>query len=148
MRHFSFLCLLAAVGLAYEHATAGPSPATATCDVTVPIWEQPPRDPGANPFGFGPWYINADRTIWAHWSVGWASGPRGNKVMWLRPRGTQLEVAGRRLDADAPPLGARIPCCYTKGFQVTRLTFPTSGCWEVTARAGRHALRFVTSIAR
>jgi hypothetical protein len=48
-----------------------------------------------------------------------------------RPRGTQLLVSGRRLDASAPPIEAHIPCCYTSGFQIVGLLFPTEGCWDV-----------------
>src|SRR5437867_12811465 len=39
------------------------------CPVTDAIWAEPPRDPHADPFGMGPWYINADRTIWAGWDA-------------------------------------------------------------------------------
>ncbi len=59
------------------------------------------------------------RTLWAgpvpdndSWRVG------GNKVIWIRPQGTQLTIDGRRLDADASPLKTWIPDGYTTGFQV------------------------------
>ncbi|HYN88459.1 MAG TPA: hypothetical protein VER55_08005, partial [Ardenticatenaceae bacterium] len=109
--------------------------------------DQPPKDPNADPFGFGDWYINADRTLW----VGlleeqmWRAG--GEKVIWIRPAGSQLVITGHRLDAVAPPVHADIPCCYPTGFQVTGLTFPTEGCWEVTARTEEYELRFVTEVA-
>lgn len=118
-----------------------------TCAETQAVRDQPPKDPNADPFGFGPWYINADRSIWAGWDVGsWVSGEKGNKVLWIRPQGTQLKITGRRLDADAPPLKARIPCCYPTGFQATRILFPSAGCWEVTAKAGTSTLKFVARI--
>ncbi|MFX3824768.1 hypothetical protein ACJBTM_10570, partial [Streptococcus suis] len=83
----------------------------------------------ADAFGFGPWYINADRTIWASVPrAGWSAG--GDKVMWIRPAGSDLVVSGRRLDGEAPPLRADIPCCYPTGFQASGLIFPTGGCWE------------------
>src|SRR5256885_15196095 len=47
-----------------EAATLGTPPAEA-CPVTPPIYAQPAKDPNADAFGFGYWYINADRTIWA-----------------------------------------------------------------------------------
>jgi hypothetical protein len=68
------------------------------------------------------------------------------KVMWIRPQGTKLEVTGRRLDAEAPPMQARLPCCYPGGFQVSGLSFPTEGCWEISAKAGAHELTFVTRV--
>ena len=118
-----------------------------TCAETQAVRDQPPKDPNADPFGFGPWYINADRTIWAGWDVGsWVSGEKGNKVLWIRPQGTQLKITGRRLDADAPPLKARIPCGYPTGFQATRILFPSGGCWEVNAKAGSSTLKFVAKI--
>ena len=77
----------------------------------------------------------------------WKAGADGNKILWIRPEGTELKVSGHRLDADAPPLRADIPCCYPTGFQVTGLYFPTEGCWEVTAEAGKSRLQFVVEIA-
>jgi len=116
------------------------------CPTTLAIEDQPPDDPHADPFGFGPWFINADRTMWAYLDGGWTAGKNGNKVIWIRPAGTQLLVSGRRLDSEAPPLRADIPCCYTTGFQVTGLYFPTGGCWEVTAEAGESHLQLVVEI--
>ncbi len=130
--------------------TAAPAPAagaTATtddCPITQAIKDQPPKDPHADPFALSYWYINADRTLWVSLSdnQSWATG--GEKVIWIRPQGTQLVVSGQRLDGEAPQLQAHIPCCYPTGFQVTGLTFPTGGCWEVTAQAGKSELRVIT----
>jgi hypothetical protein len=118
------------------------------CQVTEPIRAEPPQDPNADPFGSGPWYVNADRRIWAGWdAVRMEAGEKGNKVLWIRPQGTQLTVSGRRLDADAPPPKASIPCCYPTGFQASGLAFPTEGCWEVTAKAGTSELTFVAKVS-
>jgi cytochrome c2 len=117
------------------------------CPLTAPVRDEPPRDPNADPFGLNYWYINADRTLWAGPVAGnypWQAG--GNKVIWIRPQGTQLTISGRRLDSDAPPLETWIPDGYRTGFQVTGMTFPTGGCWEITARSGGHDLRFVTTV--
>lgn len=117
------------------------------CPVTDAIWAEPPRDPNADPFGMGPWYISADRTIWAGWdAVRMVACPEGNKVLWIRPQGTQLTVSGRRLDANAGPASATIPCCYPTGFQASGLMFPTEGCWEISAKAGTSELTFVTRV--
>ncbi len=117
------------------------------CPASEAMRAVPPRDPNADPFGPGPWYINADRSIWAGWdAVRMVAGPKGNKVLWIRPQGTQLSVSGRRLDADAPPLTARIPCCYPTGFQSSHLSFSTEGCWEISAKAGTSELTFVTRV--
>jgi hypothetical protein len=118
-----------------------------SCPATGAIRAEPPRDPNADPFGSGPWYINADRTIWAGWdAVRMKAGPQGNKVLWIRPQGTQLKVSGRRLDSHAPPARAEIPCCYPTGFQASGLYFPTEGCWEISAKAGRSELTFITHV--
>jgi hypothetical protein len=71
---------------------------------------------------------------------------KGQKTYWVRPRGTALKISGRRLDAEAPAVDADVPCCYTTGFQIVALHFPTEGCWEVHATAGEHELRFVTKV--
>ena len=142
--------LLAACGTAgaATEEAATPLPATITsdeCPITTSVFDEPPDDPNADPFGSGPWFINEDRTIWVS-AHPWVPGPNGNKVLWIRPAGTELTVTGRRLDGDAPPLNAEIPCCYPTGFQVTGLYFPTGGCWEVTATAGESKLQFVTMV--
>jgi hypothetical protein len=56
-------------------------------------------------------------------------------------------ISGRRLDAPAPPLRARVPDGYgDRGFQVTGLIFPTAGCWDVTGHLGDASLTFVTFV--
>jgi hypothetical protein len=117
------------------------------CRATDTVRATPPRDPNASPFGPGPWYVNSDRTIWAGWdAVRMRAGKKGNKVLWIRPAGAPLTVSGRRLDAPAPPIQARIPCCYPTGFQASGLMFPTEGCWEIVAVAGPSQLTFVTDV--
>jgi hypothetical protein len=118
------------------------------CRLTDAVRAEPPRDRNADPFGSGPWYVNADRTIWAGWdAVRMRAGQKGNKVLWIRPAGIQLTVTGRRLDAEAPPMKPTLPCCYPTGFQASGLAFPTAGCWEITAVAGTSQLTFVTRVA-
>jgi hypothetical protein len=83
--------------LAQESHQIAPTASSKTpCGITQPVRAEPPRDPNADRFGFGPWYVNADRTMWAGWDVGnWVSGGAGNKVLWIRPQDTQLKVTGR-----------------------------------------------------
>ncbi len=82
----------------------------------------------------------------------WADAARlvvgGNKVLWIRPAGTTLTIIGKRLDGNAPPASADIPCCYPTGFQVSGLSFSSEGCWQITAKAGERELRFVTRVTK
>ena len=127
--------------------------ASDTCPVTEPVWAKPPDDSAVqNPPSFGYYFLNEDRSIWA--SAWWTeskeyplrAGEGGNKVGWFRPAGAELKITGRRLDAQAPPLEAHVPCCYPTQFQATGLTFPTEGCWEVTAKAADSTLTFVVQV--
>ena len=136
---------LAVLGFLISDPISAGEPAASACKPTRPEIAQPAKDPGADPFPNGRWYINADRTIWAGWDAANLTQGR-NKVLWIRPQGTDLEISGRRLDSEASPLVASIPCCYPTGFQATGLTFPTAGCWEVKAKAGSSALTFVTLV--
>jgi len=123
------------------------APATDSCPVTRAVRETPPKDPNADGFGNGPWHVNADRTIWVQNASfpEWRQG-LNHKVIWIRPAGTELKISGERLDGSSAPLDARIPCCYPTGFQVSAITFPTTGCWKVTAKAGDHEISFVTNV--
>ncbi len=128
----------------------------ANCDLTQPSYEDAPAIPGNDPIRGSAWYISSDRTIWALWARFRArpEGAIGQKIMWFRPRGTDLRIAGRRLDGLAPPLEVEVRPHHPSElsgsglrFQPARLRFPTAGCWEVTASAGEHSLRFVTEVA-
>jgi hypothetical protein len=116
----------------------------ASCSVTEPVRATPPKDPNADPFGSGPWYVNANRSIWAGWdAVRMRAGGGGNKVLWIRPAGTDLSVSARHVDG-AGKFEVSIPCCYPTGFQASGLRFSEAGCWEITAKAGDSALTFIT----
>jgi hypothetical protein len=141
------LLLVGLAGLSIAQPTVANEAANA-CRVTEMVRELAPQFAGADTFGSGPWFRNADRTLWA--GMGHISHlttiRRGNKVMWIRPQGTQLTITGRHIDGEAPPLQARVPCCYPGGFQSTGLIFPTEGCWEISAKSGTSELTFVTRV--
>ena len=127
--------------------TARPSGNTAAqdCPVTKPTTANPPTVvPDGRPFiGPGLFYVSPDRKIWA--SVGsWStSNPGAQRIIWLKPLGVSLEVSGRRLDAEAPPLEVFAGGDGRFDLQVGGLTFPTDGCWEIVAQSGTSVLRFV-----
>lgn len=120
------------------------------CPISESHWLQPPKDAAVMGLpAYGRYYVNEDRSIWV--TTRWSNGdsdtlradPDGIKVGWYRPAGAQLEITGRRLDGEAPPLRADVPCCYPTRFQASGLYFPTAGCWEVTAHAAGSELVFV-----
>ena len=110
------------------------------CPVGTPTLATPPDSKYRDPLPHGAYFVSADRLIWAE-VVQWRIGDQ--KVRWIKPDGSQLVVQGRRLDGDAAPLWAAIGDGYVGDFQASRLTFPTSGCWEVEARANESFLQFV-----
>jgi hypothetical protein len=69
------------------------------------------------------------------------------KFLWLLTDDGPLTLEGRRLDGHAPPLRSIIPEGFVgQGFQPSSLVFPTTGCWEVTAKANGSTLTFVTRV--
>lgn len=83
--------------------------------------------------------------------LGEAGRCAGDEVpLWRGPGGRgSLTIAGRRLDAPAPPLTADIPNGYgDTGFQATAIIFSTAGCWEVTGKAGDASLTFVALVMK
>ena len=148
----------AAMFVACSSSGASPVPVTgttteeisssATCVESPLVRQEPPNAAGADPFGSGPPYVNADRTIW----VGWGSGPpwvkgENKKVVWLKPTGKSLVISGRRLDGDAEQLIPHQTGGYTSfGYDMTNLFFPTKGCWEITGKAGTASFTFVTRV--
>jgi hypothetical protein len=129
-------------------ASPAGSARVASCPLTEPQWVKPAEDAAVqDPPAFGYYYVNQDGSIWA--SAWWPReehslqvGEEGNKMGWFRPAGAELEITGRRVDGQAPPLEAEVPCCYPTRFQATGVYFPTEGCWEITARAAKSELKF------
>lgn len=129
-------------------AVAPAGEANHSCALSATIRAVPGDSPAEGMVG-GWWYTNADRTIWAGWdAVRMRAGPNGNKVLWFRPRGTELVVTARRLDAEAAAAEIDIPCCYGGRLQASGVSFPSEGCWEILANAGRSELIFVALVGR
>ena len=145
-----------------ERQTANKPTATlATCPVTLP----PKRTPGREAMSFfdpetSRWKASSSLVLsplWPEGTIVFRPGsvePDGSLAMkfgWTRGEGVRgkLKIHGRRLDAAAPPLRARIPDGYGEtGFQATALIFPMEGCWEVTGEVGETRLTFVTRVVR
>ena len=120
------------------------------CAVTEPVWDKPPEDSAVSSTPEdGYYFVNKDHSIWASaWWTGQGdnylnASEEGIKVGWFRPSGAELEITGRRIDAEVAPLEADIPCCYPTRFQATGLYFPAGGCWEITEKAEDSLLTFV-----
>jgi hypothetical protein len=114
------------------------------CVPTEPIYAEAPLDRNAGALK-GQFYVNPNRTIWAL-AVGNLVAHKAYKIPWLRPDGQTLTVMGKRLDGVGQKLRVRIPCCYSSAFQAVRIEFPSAGCWEITAKAGREELVFVVVV--
>lgn len=134
-----------AIPTTHTSPASQPESTSSDCPVTQGIIAEPPDDPNADPFGNGPWIINAAHTMWVS-PVGWTAGPDGNKVLWIRPGGTKLEVTGQRLDGESEPLEVWIPDGYYTDFQILGLTFPSAGCWQINAIAGENSQEFVVEV--
>jgi hypothetical protein len=117
--------------------------------------------------GLKPWYVNADRTIWAYiWtSEPLKASPQDYKVLWIRPKpfpdasyedanrmlargqvGVEFTVTGRRIDSDAAPLKYSIPTIYAQDIQPSSVSFPTAGCWKISAKSGTSSFDFVVAV--
>jgi hypothetical protein len=141
---------------------AAPIPAkspTSSCAVTDVRGRRPP-DPATPSFNYG----NADirvaleprngRLVAGRLAGGGEratineDGSIDAKFGWWRAGSGRIRISGRRLDAPAPPLSARVPSGYGRGFQATGLTFPTTGCWRVTGRYAGAWLTFTMLVSK
>ncbi len=121
-------------------ATVQPTPVAAG-DLARRLYERSGRFPAR--------FWTGGRTIWAGFRYDGRQLAAGEvKVLWLKPLGRRLFVSGRRLDGEAPPLVARLGCCYDAGtVQPSTLVFPAPGLWQVAATAGSWHVRLVVRVA-
>gem|GEM_PF-1797068 len=141
--------------------TASTVGASHNCSVTLPNGNTAPGErPSSSMHGNGSVWIG----LWPEGTVVfWPGGsgfiePDGSLSMkfWTYWRNVgEPTITGRRLDAAAPPLhvgffdGSPNTLPHGYRFESTALTFPTEGCWEVTARVGDEPpLIFVTLVVK
>ena len=153
---------LAGIGCSSSDRSSSPSPSTQAssvssnshggddaCVLTQSIESRSPENTEGGPpsAAVHSWFVNADRSIWMLDVVRIAGTP--TKTAWFRLARTKLEITGRRLDGDAPPLAARTSPTgdeYRHMFQPSTMTFPTEGCWEITAKAAGKEARFIVKV--
>jgi hypothetical protein len=77
-------------------------------------------------------------------------GSVGMKIAWYRGRGLRgkMIIEGKRLDAAAPPVRAKLHDYGDTGFQPSEVIFPTEGCWQVTGKVGDVSVAFVTRVVK
>lgn len=127
------------------------SPSPIDCAATRPNGKSPPGERSRLSHGNGKLWVE----LWPRGHVRASKdevGPNGSIAMkfpWTRGVRGELEITGRRLDAEAPPVRAEIPEGYGSiGFQASGIIFPTQGCWEITGRVGNVSLSFVTKVTK
>ena len=127
-------------------ASASQAPAAQSCAETRTLRATPPPTNNAGPLGDGPWWVNADRTLWMQSATGpWHAG-YNQKNMMVKPADVRPAMSGMRIDRPAPPMEVKwVPQLHAE-FQTMGLTFPTEGCWKVTATVGAHELSFVSAV--
>lgn len=141
-----------------QFGTSTPAATPFDCPITVPGGKQPPEVANLGRMdGFGNDALWASLVMWSE-KPGIVMVPDDDhlqpdgrviemKWAWYRYQPGTLEIGGRRLDAPAPPLEAWIPDGYgDRGFQVSGITFPSNGCWEITGRVGERCLTFVVLV--
>jgi len=160
----ALICMLltvATISAASAGSPATPSPAATepNCPITKPGGKQPPEI--AN---LGRMDGIANDALWVS-LVMWSEQPgivevpddshllpdgtvQEMKWAWYRYTPGKLSIEGHRLDAPAPPLIGEVPDGYgPTGFQVSGITFPSDGCWEITGRlGGTVSLTFVVQV--
>ena len=138
-------------------ACGNPSPSetsvSAACNPTRPNGETPPcEEPGPTWFGDGGLYtaLWPDGQVVADSRSVEADGSIAMKFPWWRAPGVgsagDLQLTGREIRTGAT-ISADIPGGYGQRFQASAITFPTEGCYEITARSGDARLTIITRVA-
>jgi len=121
------------------------SPLT-SCDETRTVEAQPPPTNNAGPLGSGPWWVNADRSLWMQSATGkWHVG-YNQKNMMIKPSGVRPTIAGVRIDGPSSPMEVRWVPQLAAEFQTMGLTFANAGCWKISATAGDRRLEVIVRI--
>jgi hypothetical protein len=161
MRFLAVTMLASATLVACLGAT--PFAGAASCPVSFPNLATDP-DAGLSANGFN--YGNARIRVNLNWTDGVLRAgplPGGGSIATINPDGSisaklgwwrgvrgAFSIAGRRLDRTAPPLRVSLHRAGYPliGFIPSGLTFPTSGCWRVTATQGVGRLTFVVLVTK
>ena len=106
----------------------------------------PPPTNNADPLGEGLWWVNSDRSLWMQSATGpWHAGYNPKNIM-LKPTGVKPTLSGTRIDAPAPLMEVKWVPQLRAEIQTMGLTFPSDGCWKITAAAGDRTLEFVARV--
>ena len=148
----ALLVLVIAAGCGSPTPTTTPAVA---CNPTQPNGDTPPgEDASPSFYGNGRLYTSA---LWAGGAIVADPsfvGPDGSismKFAWWRAPGVgapgDLQITGHERSTGASIL-ASIPDGYGQRFQASGITFPTEGCYEITARSGDAELTFVVKVTK
>ena len=154
----AFLTFLVAAGCGGPSpsiASADPTPSAAACSPTQPNGDSPPgEDPSPGFFGDGRLYTSALSTggeILAQSAFVGVDGSIGWKFPWWRAPGVgaagDLRITGHETHTGAA-IVASIPDGYGQRFQASGITFPSEGCYEITAQSGVARLTFVVRVLK
>ena len=73
-------------------------------------------------------------------------GSIGTKLPWWMARPGDMTLSARRLDAAAPAAKTSVGDSTEPRFHPSGIWFPTTGCWEVTARTRGKTLTLVIDV--
>jgi hypothetical protein len=137
---------------------AAPAADPKRCPVTIANGNGPPGErPSPDHHGNGALWTGLPPDGIDNGGTPEPDGSTSQKYPWWTVGTTgELTIQGRRVDASAPPLRARINSGMPETafaevaggrFWSSGIYFPTEGCWRVTGRVGRASLTFVVFMA-